>query len=165
MYNDVLDILFILEVQLQVGGNSIFLLATLEIADRIIKNNWTMSFDGPITFTSNDYDPSYQTYSYIENIMCETDAPFAAPTPYRSQLHYPQYVEHIYKRIAEIKEITLEDFKNQMFINVNNFNILIYSILKNIMLHTHRNETTYFGPATLAAVIKYQKAKKHYSIC
>lgn len=124
-YNDVLDILesYLLGSSTsKLGVNFHFFVGNIEIADRIIKNNWTMSFDGPITFT-NDYDQVIK-HIPIENIMCETDAPFAAPTPYRSQTNYPQYVEHIYKRIAEIKEITLEDFKNQMFINVkNNFNI------------------------------------------
>lgn len=124
-YNDVLDILEnynLTPKTSKLSANFHFFVGDIEIANRIIKNNWTMSFDGPVTFT-NDYDQVIK-HIPIENIMCETDAPFASPTPYRGQTNYPQYVEHIYKRIAEIKEIPLADFKNQMLINIKNtFNI------------------------------------------
>ena len=65
-----------------------------------------MSFDGPITFVS-DYDEVIK-FMPIENIMCETDAPFAAPVPYRGKTCEPYMVIEIYKKIAEIKGLDLE---------------------------------------------------------
>ena len=37
--------------------------------------------------------------------MAETDAPFAAPVPYRGKINEPSYVVEIVKKISEIKNI------------------------------------------------------------
>lgn len=118
-YEDVLDILESCQLKAKsykLSANFHFFVGDLEIAKRIIKNNWTMSFDGPITFT-NDYDEVIKSIP-IENIMAETDAPFATPMPYRGQTNYPQYVEFVYKKIAEIKGISIDECKTQIFKNI-----------------------------------------------
>ena len=65
-----------------------------------------MSFDGPITFTT-DYNEVIRSIP-IENIMAETDAPFATPIPYRGKTCEPYMVVEIYKKIAEIKNLDVE---------------------------------------------------------
>ncbi len=96
----------------QAGGETLhanfhFFVGNLEIAKRIVENGWTMSFDGPITF-STDYDEIIK-YLPLENIMAETDAPFAAPAPYRGKRCEPWMVEEVYKKIAQIKGLPLPD--------------------------------------------------------
>lgn len=86
-----------------------FFAGDLAIAQRIVKNGWSISFDGPITF-ARDYDEVIKNIP-LENIMCETDAPFASPTPYRGKTCEPWMVIEVYKKIAEIKEIDLEDVR------------------------------------------------------
>lgn len=80
-----------------------FFVGDIDIAKRAIGIGFTMSFDGPITF-SNDYDEVIK-FLPITSIMAETDAPFAAPVPYRGKINEPSYVVEIVKKISEIKNI------------------------------------------------------------
>ncbi len=118
-YSDALDILE--SYKLKPEGNNLvanfhFFVGDINIAKRIVKNGWTMSFDGPITFVS-DYDEVIKSIP-IENIMAETDAPFAAPAPYRGKTCEPYMVTEIYKKIAEIKGLDAETCQNLINQNV-----------------------------------------------
>ncbi len=98
-------------------ANFHFFVGNLEIAQKIVEKGWSVSYDGPITF-SNDYDGVISTIS-IDNIMAETDAPFAAPVPYRGQTNYPYYVEFVYKKIAEIRGLEPEIVRKKLIENAN----------------------------------------------
>ncbi|MBP9802900.1 MAG: TatD family hydrolase [Candidatus Pacebacteria bacterium] len=116
-YIDALDILEIYKKDNpMLHANFHFFVGDLEIAKRILKNNWTVSFDGPITF-ARDYDEVIK-FLPIENIMCETDAPFAAPVPHRGKTCEPYMVIEIYKKIAEIKGLDLETTTSKIRENV-----------------------------------------------
>ncbi|MCX6755071.1 MAG: TatD family hydrolase [Candidatus Nomurabacteria bacterium] len=82
-------------------GNFHFFVGDITIATRALAIGFTMSFDGPITFT-NDYDEVIK-FIPMESIMSETDAPFAAPVPYRGKTCEPYMVKEVVKKIAEIK--------------------------------------------------------------
>jgi TatD DNase family protein len=66
-----------------------------------------LSFDGPTTFT-NEYDEVIK-HTPIENIMIETDSPYASPIPYRGQINYPIYVKEVAKKISELKKISVDE--------------------------------------------------------
>ncbi|MBP6912659.1 MAG: TatD family hydrolase [Candidatus Pacebacteria bacterium] len=119
-YSDALDILESYKLKTEsnnLTANFHFFVGDINIAKRIVKNSWTMSFDGPITFV-NDYDEVIASIP-IENIMAETDAPFAMPEPYRTAFRAdpqssgktcePHMVTEIYKKIAEIKNLDQEE--------------------------------------------------------
>lgn len=117
-YNDAIDILEIYKKENpKLHANFHFFVGDLDIAKRIIENNWTVSFDGPITF-ARDYDEVIK-FLPIENIMCETDAPFAAPVPYRGKTCEPYMVVEIYKKIAEIKGLELDFVVSKVRENIN----------------------------------------------
>jgi TatD DNase family protein len=124
-YEEVLDILesYLLSGQTtKLSVNFHFFVGDVKIAERIVKNNWTMSFDGPITFTT-DYDEVIKSIP-IENIMAETDAPFATPVPHRGKTCEPFMVTEIYKKIAEIKGLDAKICRNLINQNVQRvFNI------------------------------------------
>lgn len=111
-YRDVLDIL---EENPSAGsgpsaslrGHAHFFVGNLEIAKRFLDLGFLMSFDGPVTFTK-EYDEVIK-FLPMENIMIETDSPYAAPTPYRGQTNYPIYVVEVAKRIAELKNLSVEE--------------------------------------------------------
>lgn len=103
-YRDVLDIL---EEYKGVRGHAHFFVGNLEIAKRFLDLGFLMSFDGPITFTK-EYDEVIK-FLPIENIMIETDSPYASPTPYRGQTNYPMYVKEVAKKIAELKNLSVEE--------------------------------------------------------
>ncbi len=102
------------EIQ-RIHANFHFFVGDTITAQRIVKNGWTMSFDGPITF-SRDYDDVIRAIPF-ENIMAETDAPFAAPEPYRGKTCEPWMVSEIVKKIAEIKELPLETVQKALLGN------------------------------------------------
>ena len=112
-YTYALDILEIYKKENPIlHANFHFFVGDLKIAERIIENNWTVSYDGPITF-SHDYDEVIK-FLPIENIMAETDAPFAAPLPHRGKTCEPFMVIEVYKKIAEIKSLDLETATTQI---------------------------------------------------
>ena len=45
----------------------------------------------------------------LQNIVLETDAPYITPAPYRGKRNEPMYIKIIAQKIAEIKEITIEE--------------------------------------------------------
>ncbi len=99
----------------ELKGNFHFFVGNVEIAKRALELGFTMSFDGPITF-SHDYDEVIK-FLPLESIMAETDAPFAAPAPYRGKTCEPWMVEEVVKKIAEIKELDIEIVKKQLLEN------------------------------------------------
>ena len=80
---------------------------------------FTISVDGPITFT-NEYDEMIAACP-IDKIMIETDAPFAAPVPYRGKPCEPWMVVEVAKKIAELKGMDLETVRVQLFENAKKF--------------------------------------------
>lgn len=97
-------------------------------ADEIIKlnhlKNAYVSFSGMCTFNNTNHIREAIAIANINNILTETDSPFLAPVPIRGKLNLPSNVEHIYKQIAEIKQISKEDLILQIRANFKNaFNI------------------------------------------
>jgi len=85
----------------------------------IVSAGYTISVDGPITFT-DQYDDMIRACP-IESIMCETDAPFAAPMPYRGKICEPWMVIEVAKKIADIKELDQELVRKQLLKNTQDF--------------------------------------------
>ena len=107
-YHDVLDILEEhRKDDPKLHANFHFFAGDKEVTSRIISLGFSMSFDGPITFSS-DYDEVIKMIP-IDLIMAETDSPFAAPAPYRGKRCEPWMVKEVVKRIAEIKELPQEE--------------------------------------------------------
>ncbi len=101
------------------SANFHFFVGNIDIARRVIEKGWTVSFDGPITF-ARDYDEVIK-FLPIESIMAETDAPFAAPAPYRGRRNEPSYVKEIAAKIADIKNLPLAEVKKALVDNALQF--------------------------------------------
>ena len=82
-------------------GNMHFFVGNLEIAKKFWSIGFTTSFTGVVTFT-HDYDEVIRT-APLDMLMIETDAPWAAPAPYRGQTNYPSYVPLVADAIATIR--------------------------------------------------------------
>lgn len=107
-YEDVLDILAH-DLGLRTNdwpGNVHFFVGDTEIAKKFLELGFTVSFDGPITF-SRDYDEVVK-YVPLDMILAETDAPYVAPSPYRGKRNEPIYVSEVVKAIAEIRGKDME---------------------------------------------------------
>lgn len=105
-HNEVLEILTLYKGD-KLRGNIHFFSGNFEEAQKYISLGFSISFTGVITF-AREYDEIIKKIP-LEKIMIETDAPFVAPAPYRGKRNEPFYVIEVAKKIAEIKEISLEE--------------------------------------------------------
>jgi len=87
--------------------------------ENIVSTRFHISIDRTITF-SKDYDEMIRTVP-LDKIMIETDAPFAAPAPYRGKPCEPWMVLEIARKIAELKGLDLETVRMQALQNTCDF--------------------------------------------
>ena len=64
--------------------------------------------DGPITFKNpKDILPIVEAID-LNHILVETDSPYLAPMPHRGKRNEPSYLIEVVKKIAEIKDMSVE---------------------------------------------------------
>ncbi|HWC57341.1 MAG TPA: TatD family hydrolase [Candidatus Paceibacterota bacterium] len=99
----------------EMRGTAHFFVGTKEIAEEFLNLGFHISFSGVITIF-----PEYETLVHfvpLDRILPETDAPFAAPFPYRGKRNEPAYVLEVVKKIAHIKELPFETVQEQLLKN------------------------------------------------
>ena len=90
-------------------GTAHFFVGNTEIAKRFLDLGFYISFSGVITIF-----PEYEEvvrFVPLDRILPETDAPFAAPVPYRGKRNEPAYVIEVVKKIAELKNLSFDETK------------------------------------------------------
>jgi TatD DNase family protein len=75
--------------------------------EKLLENGAYFTFGGVVTF-SRDYDEIIKMIP-LDRILLETDAPYVAPEPYRGKRNEPAYIIETYKKLAEIKKVSLEE--------------------------------------------------------
>ena len=95
------DALEILRAHAKVRGDVHFFAGDWGVAKKFLDMGFTLSFTGVITFT-HDYDDVVKN-APADMLLSETDAPYVTPAPFRGQRNEPAYVEHVVRRIAEIR--------------------------------------------------------------
>jgi len=83
----------------------------IEEARKYLDLGFYLGFNGILTF-ARQYDEVVK-YAPLDRILLETDAPFLAPEPYRGKRNEPFYVVEVAKKIAELKNETLEKITDQ----------------------------------------------------
>ena len=53
----------------------------------------------------------------IERILLETDSPYLTPVPYRGRRNAPCYLPFIAEKIAELKDMSVDDLLQQVYHN------------------------------------------------
>ncbi len=77
------------------------------IAKKFLDLGFLISYTGNITY--NKERASSVLKVPLDKIMVETDCPFMAPVPFRGKRNEPLYVKYVAQKIAEIKNLTLEE--------------------------------------------------------
>jgi len=80
---------------------------TLEQAQKIIELNFMLGIGGVLTFKNSGLDKVVEDID-TKHLLLETDSPFLTPLPYRGKRNESAYIRFIAKKIAEIKNITVE---------------------------------------------------------
>jgi len=99
-----------------------FFTGTPDDAQRLMDMGFSFTFGGAITFpprkgmAQGQYDEAIKLIP-IENILSETDAPYVAPMAFRGKRNEPAYVVEAVARLAELKGVTPDEMKAQIWEN------------------------------------------------
>lgn len=94
-----------------INGVSHSFTGNLEEAREYVKRGMYLGFNGILTFT-RQYDEVVR-YIPLESILLETDAPYLTPEPYRGKRNEPLYVIEVAKKIAELRNVSIDDVVEQ----------------------------------------------------
>ncbi len=96
---------------------------SVEEAGKVIEMGFYIGIGGVVTFKNSSL-PELVKQVDLNHIVLETDSPYLAPTPYRGKRNESSYIPIIAKKIAEIKEVKLEEVAEITSWNsINLFNI------------------------------------------
>ncbi len=90
----------------------------LETAHRLIKKGFFISFGGNITF-KNFKNVDLLEQINFEKVLIETDSPFLTPEPFRGKRNEPGNVPLIASKLADAKNLTVEDIARITAFNAN----------------------------------------------
>lgn len=80
-----------------------------EIAEELIKMNVKLGIGGVLTFKNSKKLKEIVKKIDLKNILLETDSPYLTPEPYRGLKNQPSNVKYVAMKIAEIKNLKIEE--------------------------------------------------------
>lgn len=81
---------------------------SVEMAKEFVKIGFYLGIGGVLTFKNSKLYKVIEEIN-LDNIVLETDSPYLAPEPLRGTKNIPSNVYYVAKKIAEIKNISLEE--------------------------------------------------------
>ncbi len=82
---------------------------SVETAREIIALGMMISFTGVLTFKNSRKAAEACKEIPMERLMLETDSPYMAPVPHRGKRNNSSYTYHVAEKVAEIKNLPVED--------------------------------------------------------
>jgi TatD DNase family protein len=79
------------------------------IASKILDLGGFISISGVVTFEKAEILKEAVKFIPKDRLMLETDSPFLAPNPFRGKRNEPAFLIYIAQKVAEIKNIDLEE--------------------------------------------------------
>lgn len=83
--------------------------ASTATGERAIALGYLVSYSGMITFKMADNVRESAAALPLGAMLVETDAPYLAPAPFRGKPNEPAYVVRTARRLAEVKDVSLEE--------------------------------------------------------
>lgn len=80
-----------------------------ELVKEGLKLGFYISFAGPVTFKNSKNANEIIEMVPNDKMLIETDSPYLSPEPFRGKRNDPRNVKYIAKKIAEVKNITIEE--------------------------------------------------------
>ena len=115
------DTIDILKNKIEATKKSVFHCCPLnrELVKQALKMGFYISFAGPVTFKNSKNANEIIQMVPLDKMVIETDSPYLAPEPHRGTRNDSRNVRYIAEKIANVKEISLEDiakitYKNAM---------------------------------------------------
>lgn len=103
------DMLAILK-KYQVRGVAHSFTGTAEDLQAYLAMGFYISYNGIITFEKK-VEPlqGLVKITPLDKILLETDCPYLTPEPYRGQRNEPSYVKYVAEKVAELKNVSVEE--------------------------------------------------------
>lgn len=113
--NDTLEIL----KQNTVNKKGVFHCCPLnrELVKEALKLGFYISFAGPVTFKNSKNASEIIELVPQDKILIETDSPYLSPEPHRGKRNDPRNVRYIAQKIAEVKQIPIEEIAKLTYEN------------------------------------------------
>lgn len=86
--------------------------SSVEMAREFIKLGYKIGIGGVVTFKNSKKLQEVVKEIDIENILLETDSPYLTPEPYRGKKNYPTNTYYVALKIAQLKNIDINDIIN-----------------------------------------------------
>lgn len=91
--------------------------SSLEMAREFIKIGYKIGVGGVLTFKNSKKLQEIVKDIDLKDILLETDSPYLTPEPYRGQKNKPSNVYYVALKLAELKNLSIEDIINQTWEN------------------------------------------------
>ena len=88
-----------------------------ELVKEGLKLGFYISFAGPTTFKNSKNAPEIIDMIPIDRMLIETDSPYLSPEPVRGRRNIPANVKHIAQKIADVKNMPIENVAKMTFEN------------------------------------------------
>ena len=82
---------------------------SLEMAKEYVKLGMYISLGGPLTFKNAKEPKRVCDGIPLDYLLIETDSPYLAPDPYRGKRNESSYVRFVCQKMAEIKNLSIEE--------------------------------------------------------
>lgn len=84
---------------------------SLEMALEFIRLNFYISLGGPVTFKNAKESRRVAAEIPLSRLLIETDCPYLAPVPFRGSRNESAYVYFVARKIAELRNTSLEEIE------------------------------------------------------
>ena len=91
-----------------------------EMAKRFMELGYYISISGAVTFKNAVNVREMVKTIPLDNLLVETDSPYLTPEPHRGKRNEPKYVKFTAEKVAELKEMELNDLIYNTNSNVRN---------------------------------------------
>lgn len=88
-----------------------------EIARLVTQRKYMIGLGGNITFKRSQHSLDIIKAIPVQQIMVETDAPYMSPVPVRGTRNESKNIKYVIGKLAEIKEINIEELEEIVFKN------------------------------------------------
>lgn len=93
----------------EVGGILHAFSGSIEMAMELIRLGFYIGLGGPVTFKNARKAVEVAQTIPLEYLVIETDCPYMTPVPFRGKRNEPMLVQYTAAKIAELRNITLEE--------------------------------------------------------
>ncbi len=99
----------------------------LDEAKAFLERGWFISFGGGVTYTKRSHiEQMRELLRYVpsDRILIETDAPYLSPVPLRGCPNTPLNIEHTYKYVADMRDVSVEELSKTVDENIDRLFLL-----------------------------------------